>query len=140
MKNTPFLPLMKTSYHVIRILFGLLLLMPVAGGLGFLPQPTADMYSTPESWSFIEELMNTGYMMPLVALTCLAGSILSFTKRTALAGVVLAPFTVNVILFHVFLDAVPVSAAAIPAYMLLGFNVWLLWDSRESYRALWLKK
>jgi hypothetical protein len=127
---------MKIVNTILRVLLGLFLLMPVTGGLGMMPEPTEEMYS-PEGWMFMSALMNSGYMMPLIALTCLACAILLFANRTALAAILLAPFTINVIAFHVFLDAAPISAAAIPAYILLMLNAYFLWVNTEKYRQLW---
>ncbi len=127
---------MKILTLILRFVFALLLLMPVAGALGLLPPPTADMY-TPEGWAFMSVLMATGYMMPLLAITCLACSILLIAGRTALAAVLLAPFTVNVIAFHWFLDAAPVSPSSIPAYILLAFNLFFLWRNWPKYKSLW---
>lgn len=89
---------MKILSLILRILLGLFLLMPVAGALGFLPAPTAEMY-TPEGWAFMSALMKSGYMMPLIGLTCFVCALLFFIGRTALGAVLLAPFTVNVICF-----------------------------------------
>ncbi|MEK7137716.1 MAG: hypothetical protein AAB853_05540 [Patescibacteria group bacterium] len=41
------------------------------------------------------------------------------------------------ITFHWFLDAAPISAAAIPAYILLAINAFFLWENRGKYRSLW---
>jgi hypothetical protein len=128
---------MKITYHILRIIFGLLLLLQVAGSFGLFPEPTAEMYSTPEAWAFISALMNTGYMMPAIGVISLVCGGLLFMNKTALAAVLLAPFTVNVILFHVFLDESVISAAASPAYLLLAFNLFFLWHERKKYRTLW---
>lgn len=126
---------MKILTLVLRILFGLLLLMPAAGALGLLPEPTAEMY-TPEGWAFMEALMTTPYMMPLIGITSLIVGVLFLAGKNALAAILLAPFTVNVILFHIFLDAAPISAAAIPAYILVALNLYFLWVERKKYHSL----
>ena len=128
---------MKILNVIMRILLILILVMPVLGTIGVFPPPTEDMF-TPQGWAFISALMNTGYMMPLMGLLNVVCLILVIMNRTALAAVLLAPFTVNVILFHVFLDASPVSAAAIPAYVLLITNVFFLWWNWGKYEKLWM--
>ena len=75
--------------------------------------------------------------MPLITLTCLVCIVLLAIGRTALAAVVLAPFSVNVIAFHWFLDAAPISAASSPGYALLILNLFFLWENRSKYRSLW---
>lgn len=127
---------MKILTIVLRILFVLVLLLPVLGTLGVFPSPTADMYS-PAGWAFIQALMNTGYMMPLIGLTCFVCFVLVIIGRTALAAVVLVPFTVNVVLYHLLLEGNLFSAASIPAWALLLLNVYFLWVNREKYRSLW---
>lgn len=127
---------MKIFALVLRILLGLFLLMPVVGALGVLPEPTADMYS-PAGWAFMSALMETGYMMPLVTITSLICAILFFWGKEALAAVLLAPFTVNVIAFHLFLDPNPFAATTIPAWILLLLNLFFLWRNREKYKMLW---
>lgn len=127
---------MKITNHILRILLGLLLLMPVAGTLGLMPEPTADMYTTTQAWDFISALANSGYMMPLIGVTAFICSILFFANKTALGAVILAPFTVNVIAFHLFLDASPISAGAIPAYILVALNLYFLWSNKAKYTAM----
>lgn len=127
---------MNIFHTLARILLSLLLLLPVLGTLGVFPEPTADMYS-PQGWTFFEGLMSTPYMMPLLGITCFITLVAVLLNRTAFAAVFLAPFTVNVLLFHVFLDAAPISASAIPAYILVILNAYFLWESRKKYESLW---
>jgi hypothetical protein len=126
---------MKIINTVLRIILALLLLMPIAGALGFLPPPTEEMY-TPEGWEFMSALMNSGYIMPIFAFVSFVCVILLFTGYSALAAVLLAPLTVNIIAFHWFLDFSPISAASIPAYLLLLLNLYFLWQNRSKYQAL----
>ncbi|MBP9774173.1 MAG: hypothetical protein KBD00_06160 [Candidatus Peribacteraceae bacterium] len=127
---------MKITKIILRILLILLLIMPVLGTLGVFPAPTADLY-TPQAWAFMSALMATGYMMPLLGITCAVCLVLFIIGRTALGAVILAPFTVNVVLFHAFLDATPVSAASSMGWMLLILNAFFLWTERKKYKALW---
>ena len=127
---------MKIARIVLRVLLMLVLLMPVAGFFGFFPPPTAEMF-TPEGWAFMSALMQTGYMTALMALTSFICVVLLAIGRTALAAIILAPFTVNVIAFHWFLDAAPIGSASIPAYVLLILNAFFLWENRNTYRGLW---
>ncbi len=126
---------MKALSIVMRVLFGLVLLLPVLGALGVFPAPTADLY-TPQGWAFMKALMDTGYMMPLLGLTCFIGLVLVIMGRTALAAIIVAPMTVNVVLFHAFLDGTPVGAL-IPAGILLLCNAYFLWENRKKYKNLW---
>lgn len=130
---------MKILNGIARVLLVLLLIMPVLGTLGVFPAPTADLY-TQQGWAFMSALMATGYMMPLLGITCAVCLVLFAIGRTALGAVILAPFTVNVILFHIFLDAMPVSAASSMGWLLLVLNAYFLWINRKKYKTLWTAK
>jgi hypothetical protein len=127
---------MKILTIILKVLLGLLFIMPVLGTLGVFPAPTADLY-TPQGWAFMSAMMATGYMMPLLGITFAICLILLVTGRTALMAIILAPVTVNIICFHVFLDATPVSASSSMGWMLLILNAFFLWQERAKYRQLW---
>lgn len=129
---------MKALHHTIRILLGIIFLLPALGGLGVFPQPTADMY-TSQGWAFISALINTGYMFPLIGVFSIIVAIFAFANRTALAAIMLLPFTVNIVLFHVILDATPVSASSALAYIVAAINIFLLWYNWKKYLPLFTK-
>lgn len=120
---------------VLRVLFALLLLTPVLGALGVFPAPTADLY-TPEGWAFMSAMMETGYMMPLLGVLCAVCLVLVVIGRTGLAAVLIAPMTVNVMFFHWFLDAAPISASSSLGYVLLVCNVFFLWKHWDAYKPM----
>ncbi len=126
---------MKILGIVVRVLLCLLLVMPVLGTLGVFPPPTADLY-TPQGWAMMSALMNSGYMMPLLGLSFALVLALILLKRSALAAVILVPLTVNVMAFHLFLDAFPISGSSVMGYVLLVCNVYLLWEQRAKYAPL----
>jgi hypothetical protein len=127
---------MKIVNIILRILFGLVLLLPVLGALGVFPPPTADMYSPP-GWAFMQALMSTGYMLPLIGVTCAVCLVLVIFGRTALASVLIAPLTVNIVLFHLVLDHSMLSPTALPAWVLLVTNAYFLWQNWGTYKTLW---
>lgn len=128
---------MKILTIVLRVLLGLLMVMPVLGTLGVFPPPTAEMYSDPAGWAFISAMMETGYMMPLIGVTFAVVLVLIILNKMALAAVILAPLTVNIVLFHVFLNVTPVSAESAMGWLLLVLNAYFLWVNRAKYKALW---
>lgn len=136
--RAPFPLAMRIFTLICRILLILLLAMPVLGSLGLFPPPTAEMY-TPQGWAFMSAMMATGYMLPALGMTFGVVLVLALLNRMALAAILLAPVTVNIMLFHWFLDASPVSAAAAPAYVLLFLNAFFLWRNWHVYRPLWMK-
>lgn len=127
---------MKHLLTVLRILLGLFLLMPILSILNIVPEPAAEMY-TPEGWAFMSAMIQTGYLLPLVKLMNVVCGVLLLANRTALAAILLAPLTVNIVLFHIFLDATPLSPASLPAYFLLVMNVYYLWTNRNKYHTIW---
>ncbi len=127
---------MKILRIILKVIFGLVLFIPVLGAIGVFPPPTADMYSPP-GWAFMQALMATGYILQLIGLTCGVCLVLVIIGRTALAAVLVAPLTLNIVLFHLVLDHSMFSPAAIPAWVLLLTNAYFLWAERQKYRALW---
>jgi len=73
------------------------------GLLNFLPQPTTPMPAG--ATAFIGALVTTGYMLQLISVTQLVvGALLLSNRFVPLALALIAPFTVNSILFHTFLE------------------------------------
>jgi uncharacterized membrane protein YphA (DoxX/SURF4 family) len=117
---------------VVRILLGLAyLVFGLNGFLNFIPQPTTPM---PEgAVAFATALMKSGYMMQLIAVTHLVvGALLLSNRFVPLALALIAPFTVNSILFHLFLEPSGRPMAAI----FLALELYLVWVYRDAYRAL----
>ena len=126
---------MKITRILLRVLLGLLLLLPILGTAGVFPAPTADLY-TPSGWAYMEALMNAGYVMPLLGLTFFAALVLTAFNRMALVAVILAPVTVNIICFHAFVDTGLISPSASLGILLFIFNTFFLWDNRKKYKVL----
>ena len=97
--------------------------------LGFLPPPEL----SDQAGAFFGALAATGYMLPLVALVeIITGAMLLARRFSALALVLLAPLSVNIILFHFALD----MAGGVPAYVLGGLNIYLLFQYLPKYKAM----
>lgn len=127
---------MKILRIVLRVLVCLLLLTPILGATGVFPAPTADLY-TPSGWAFMSAIMATPHMFPLIAITCGVSLVFFLMRRDALAAVILAPLTVNVIGFHAFVDTGLLSPSASLGIVLLVCNAFFLWDNRKKYKVLW---
>lgn len=94
---------------LIRVVLGILLVVFGSNKfLHFIPLP-------PPSGSaadFMNSLGATGYIFPIVGiLEVIIGAMLLFKKWIAFALILLAPISINILLFHVFLDIPGVSAA-----------------------------
>lgn len=121
-----------TFTKILRIILGLGLIFFGLGKLihfNFLPNPTFDE----DASLFMDSLNNTGYVLPVVAiLEIFVGILLVFNKWVSFALILLVPITVNVLLFHLFLDS-PGLILAIVVVLLNGILIYKHW---KSYRPL----
>src|SRR4051812_20137495 len=126
MKITRYLP------AVARVLMGLpLVVFGLNGFLNFIQPPNTPM---PErTAAFVGALMNSGYMMQLIAITLLiVGGLLLVNRFVPLALVLFAPFILNSILFHVFLERSGLPMAGV----FLVLELYLAWAYRAAYKPL----
>ena len=121
---------------VLKGILSLLLVSPILGTLGIFPPPTRDLYNTDQAFEFINILMSSGYIMIIMAICFLVAIILLWTKRTAAAALLILPFTVNIVAFHLVLDGGLFNAGAIMGNVLLILNVYFLWQYRTTYKQL----
>lgn len=119
-----------------KVLFSLLLILPILGTVGVFPAPTADLYNTAEAFAFIQTLTETGYIMYMMAIVNVVALIALWAKREALAALLMTPIIANIIGFHFFLDGGIFTAGAIPADILLALELYFLWTRREAYKSL----
>ncbi len=129
---------MKNSYHIVRIITGLLLLATFAAKFRFIPSGLdMEHLFTPEGWSFITVINANGYLFPAVGIVSLVCGLAFLSNRyVALAAVVLMPVTVNFVLFHIFLGLPEVSLREAVPYVFFALNVTMLYHEREKYTAL----
>lgn len=114
-----------------RILLGLP--MAAFGLLGLVhPMPTPPTLA-PGATAFLHALKDTGYMLPMIALTQLAAGLLLLANRfVPLALTLLAPFFVNSILFHACLERTGLA----PALAFLALEASLAWAYRGAFSGM----
>ena len=114
-----------------RVLLGLpLVVFGLNAFLSFIPAPPT--LAAPAA-AFDAALMATGYMFPLIGATqILAGLMLLMNRFVPLALVLLAPFFVNSLGFHIFLEHTGLPMAAIFCALELA----LAWHHRRAYAPL----
>ena len=119
-----------TFTKILRVLLGLgLLVYGLNKFIHFMPIPDLP----DDADSFMSSLNATGYVLPVVgALEILIGLLLVFNKWTPFALLLLAPISVNIILFHLFLDLPDILSALI----IFALNVLLIYKHWKSYRHL----
>ena len=103
----------------------------LAGLLNLTPQPSAAL---PEgAAAFAGALLKTGYMMPLIFLTQLiVGALLLANRFVPLALALIAPFIVNAVAFHLFLE--PSGRPIVLAF--LALEIYLAWAYRKAFRSM----
>ena len=111
-----------------RILTGLLFFVfGLNGFLHFIPQPKTPMPS------FIVGMMDSGYMLPMIAGTeVVVGAMLLLNRFVALALVLIAPIVVNIVAYHAFLAPSGMGIALV----VLALEAYLVWVHRQAYRPM----
>src|SRR6188472_2257677 len=104
---------------VARVLLGLpLFASGLFGLLNLTPQPTTPLAEG--AMAFSDALIKTGYMLQLIFITHLIVGVLLLVNRfVPLALVLFAPFIVNAMGFHIFLEHMGLPIAAV--FLLLEF-------------------
>lgn len=112
---------------IIRILLGIILLLFGANKIyQFIPLPQPST----EASNFMESLINTGYMLTLIAVAEILIGLLLITKIwVPFALLVLVPLSLNILLFHLFLDVPGIWAALLVVIL----NAVLLYKNRKRY-------
>jgi hypothetical protein len=123
---------MKLLPTIARYLLGLpLLVFGLNMFLNFIPQPKTPMAEG--AMAFAGALFKSGYMMQLIGTTQLiVGAMLVSNRFVPLALALFAPFMVNSIAFHVFLEHSGLPMAAI----FLALELYLAWAYRQAYRSM----
>lgn len=127
---------MKILNIVLKLVLSLILIMPILGSFGLFPEPTADMYATPEAFQFIQLLMDSQYVMVMNTVVFILALGLMWTNRMPLAALLLLPVTLNIVGFHAFLDGGPFTSGAVMGNVLLVLNLTFLWQNRKTYMPL----
>lgn len=118
---------------IARILLGLpLVVFGTNAFLNFIPPPPPDAMPA-EAMAFSAALIATGYMMPLIGVTqIVVGLALLANRFAALALVVLTPFLVNALAFHLVLEQSGLPVVAV----FIALTAYLAWVHRAAYRPI----
>ncbi|WP_291119034.1 DoxX family membrane protein [Flavobacterium sp. UBA6135] len=115
---------------IVRILLGLILVVfGLNKFLNFIPLP-----ELPENaGNFMTSLGETGYVLPIVGvLEICIGAMLLLKKWVAFALILLVPISLNILLFHLFLDLPGLSVAL----MIVLLNAILIYKHWKQYTPL----
>jgi hypothetical protein len=121
---------------VARILLGLpLVIFGLNGFLNFIPPPPEPL---PEkAMAFAGALAESGYMLQLIGATMLvSGALLVINRFVPLALLLMAPFFLNSVLFHLFLERSGLPMALI----FTALELYLAWVYRKAYQPLFVAR
>lgn len=123
-----------TFTKILRIILGLgLIFFGLSKLMHFNFMPT-HIY-TGDAAIFIDSLSDTGYILKVVGIFELfIGLLLLFNKWVPFALLLLAPITLNILLFHLFMD----TPGLIIAVVVLALNGILIYKHWKVYRPLFL--
>ena len=113
---------------VLRVVLSIILLVfGLNKFFNFIP-----MEAPPEG-SFMHALIQTGYLMPLIAISeIIPGILLFINKWTGLALVWLMPISINIVLFHLKYDISTIGPAALVAIL----NFTLIYVNWRKFKTL----
>lgn len=122
--NSTFTKIIRFVLGIILLVFGLNKLIMLFNGAGFIEMP-----AMPENAnSFMESLGETGYILHTVGLLeVFIGLLLILKKWVPFALVLLAPISINILLFHFFLDLSGGMIGAIVVAVLNGILIYKHW-------------
>ena len=128
---------MKKASLIARLLLGLIYF--VFGLNGFFQFLKMEYPAMPENaMAFVGGMMKSGYFMPFVSGTQVLGGALLLSGFAASLGlIILAPMTLNIVLFHVFLTP-GLQNLGLPVAMLV-FHLLAATAYRDKYRPLFSK-
>ncbi len=126
----------KTIDIVLKVVLSLILVLPILGLTPLMPPVTQDLYNTPEAFQFIVTLNEIRYISIIMAVVHVLALVCLWTRRTALAALLILPITVNVVAFHLVLDGGLLTAGAVLGNIMLLINAYFLWQHRREYAPL----
>ena len=117
---------------IVRIVLGLVLVIFGANKIfHFIPMDQPDANTA--SGQFVNSLGATGYIFPVVGFfEIVIGAMLILKKWVAFALILLAPISLNILLFHLFLDIPGISIALV----IVLFNAILIFKHWPQYKPL----
>tara|TARA_R110002072_G_scaffold22615_1_gene79340 strand:+ start:170355 stop:170726 length:372 start_codon:yes stop_codon:yes gene_type:complete len=119
-----------TFTKILRLILALgLIVFGLNKFIGFMPMPELPTQAA----NFMSSLNATGYVLPIVgALEVIIGLLLLFNKAVPFALLLLVPISVNIVLFHLFMDLPDIWGALVIAII----NAILIYKHWKLYRPL----
>ncbi len=114
---------------IIRILLGLLLI--VFGSNKFIDFMPAIEFANPDAGVLFGALASSYIMKTVGLIEVIAGLLLVINKAIPFALVILAPVSINIILFHLTLDPANIAPGAF-VFLLNTFFIYKYWDTYKT--------
>jgi hypothetical protein len=127
---------MKIFNIIVKVIFSLILVLPILGVTGIFPPATRDLYNTDQAFSFIQILTSAYYIMYMMTVVHVIALFCLWTKREALAAILVLPITLNVVGFHLVLDGGLLTGGASLGNVMLLCNLYLMYKNRLVYKSL----
>jgi hypothetical protein len=121
---------------VLKVILSLILVLPILGLTGVGPPATRDLYNTDQAFQFIETLNEVRYISFIMGVVHVLALVFLWSRRTALAALLILPITVNVVGFHLVLDGGLLTGGAVLGNIMLLLNAYFLWQHRRQYAPL----
>lgn len=117
-------------YNITCILFGIMMIIFGANKFfNFIPVPEMST----EQKEVFNAFLKIGWLMPLVAIIEIVGGILFlFSRKRALAALMMLPIIVGILAHHVHHDPSSIGIAVFFA----GIELWVLLENRKKYTQL----
>ncbi|WP_333599500.1 DoxX protein [Flavobacterium sp.] len=123
--NSMFTKIIRIALGLALVVFGANMIHP------YLPMDAPDTNTA--AGQFMNSLGATGYIFPVVGvLEVIIGGMLLLKNWVAFALILLAPISINILLFHLFLD-IP---GLIVALAIVVFNTILIYKHWQQYKPL----
>ena len=123
----------KKAILIVRVLFGVMLI--AFGSFSFMNLPIPDYPG--KAKAFLVALADTGYMNYfMVVVFIIVGLMFISGRYVALGALLLAPISVNIVLFHVFLDMKTILFALVLALL----NIFIIYAEWDKYRPLFVSR
>ena len=115
---------------IARVVLGIVLIVFGANKFfNFMPMPPMEG----DAATFMKGLGVSGYMFPLLGIIeILVGLLLILNKAVPFALVLLAPLSVNMVLFHVFMAPL----GMLPAAIVFVLNAYLMYANWDKFKGL----
>ncbi|GAA4273366.1 DoxX family membrane protein [Aquimarina gracilis] len=115
---------------VLRIILGIILIVfGVNKFINFLP---AIEFANPDAGTFFGALASSYVLKTVGLIEVIAGFLLVINKSVPFALILLAPISVNIVLFHLTLDPMGIG----PAILVFLLNTFLIFKHWDSYKTL----